>query len=489
MIIKVLQQLKRPVYLKSCRSHDGNCRDLLVGNPTKSVTSSCSTHVKDTIHATKHTQNVCITEALSLANGVIEALPFTDLRFSKGWIGAAPYSQALPAESNRENFAEDDDHGFANNFANFADSNTDNNKANDLARDGTDSSFIAAYYVWSYQYDHHLEQGIIYFSDECSEENKRLVLGVIGEHQKNQEDVSISGLSTANTDNFGKEAPNTPPITSFTNLNWNPSQNETDYRGQFDRIQSYIKEGDCYQVNLTQRFETQHDLAKEEVLKLFIKHAEDSGAGYCAYFEISDTQQLLSFSPEQFLYAHGAQIQTKPIKGTIKNAGKLEFNDIAQLKTGKNLAENLMIVDLLRNDLGKVCENGSINVDKLFEIESYENVHHLVSTIKGTLTPSVLAIDAFFSAFPGGSITGAPKIRAMEIIEELEMHQRRYYCGSIFYSSATGHFDSSILIRTVERIGNTLLCWGGGGIVSDSEVNSEYQESLDKVSQITGIES
>jgi para-aminobenzoate synthetase component 1 len=150
----------------------------------------------------------------------------------------------------------------------------------------------------------------------------------------------------------------------------------------------------------------------------------------------------------------------------------------------KDRAENLMIVDLLRNDLGKSCIPGSIRVDKLFDIESFPNVHHLVSTISGSLEPKLTALDLFKGCFPGGSITGAPKIRAMEIIDELEINRRGIYCGSIAYLSAHGRFDSNIAIRTLLREGSKIHCWGGGGIVADSVCSSEYQESLDKIENL-----
>jgi para-aminobenzoate synthetase component 1 len=152
--------------------------------------------------------------------------------------------------------------------------------------------------------------------------------------------------------------------------------------------------------------------------------------------------------------------------------------------SSKDRAENLMIVDLLRNDLGKACEPGSIQVEKLFDIESFANVHHLVSTIKGKLANDQSNLDLLKACFPGGSITGAPKRRAMQIINELETVQRSIYCGSIGYISRCGHMDSNIAIRTILAEAGTLHCWGGGGIVADSIADSEYQESLTKVQKL-----
>jgi len=138
-------------------------------------------------------------------------------------------------------------------------------------------------------------------------------------------------------------------------------------------------------------------------------------------------------------------------------------------------------VDLLRNDLGRSCLPGSIHVDKLFELQSYPTVHHLVSSISGELRPQCSAVDLLRDSFPGGSITGAPKRRAMEIIAELEPDPREAYCGSVFYISADGRMDSNIAIRTLVCREQTIHCWGGGGIVADSQWQQEYQETYDKV--------
>ncbi|RYZ78634.1 MAG: anthranilate synthase component I family protein, partial [Moraxellaceae bacterium] len=145
----------------------------------------------------------------------------------------------------------------------------------------------------------------------------------------------------------------------------------------------------------------------------------------------------------------------------------------------KDRAENLMIVDLLRNDLSKTCDD--VKVPELFGLQSFANVHHLVSTITGELKPGKNALDLLSSSFPGGSITGAPKIRAMEIIEELEPVRRSIYCGSIGYISACGTMDTNIAIRTLVYSGENIYCWGGGGITADSNVDKEYAESLAKV--------
>ena len=200
--------------------------------------------------------------------------------------------------------------------------------------------------------------------------------------------------------------------------------------------------------------------------------------------------QVLSSSPERFLKATQGQIETKPIKGTRpRKQNKIEDQQqINSLKDSqKDKAENLMIVDLLRNDISKTCKKGSVKVPLIFDIESYTTVHHLVSTITGLLADDQHALDLLKSCFPGGSITGAPKIRSMEIIEELEPHRRGIYCGAIGYIGFNGNMDTNIAIRTLVHSEETIRFWAGGGIVNDSNMNEEYQESFDKASALLQV--
>ncbi len=253
-----------------------------------------------------------------------------------------------------------------------------------------------------------------------------------------------------------------------------------DYRRCFDCVQEYLHAGDCYQVNLAQRFTATF---QGDSWVAFDALTNRIAAPMASYFQADDFQ-CLSLSPERFLSVRDGVITTHPIKGTRPrhpdplqdqaNARELQASE-------KDRAENLMIVDLLRNDLGRCCQPGSIQVTELFGVESYVNVHHLVSTITGRLRPDVHPLAAFFSAFPGGSITGAPKRRAMEIIAELEPDNRSFYCGCAFYCDVGGRLDSSILIRSLIAHEGAIHCWGGGGIVADSEGEKEYQETLDKV--------
>jgi para-aminobenzoate synthetase component 1 len=260
------------------------------------------------------------------------------------------------------------------------------------------------------------------------------------------------------------------------------------YNKDFVSIQEFILSGDCYQINYTQRFETRYSGNPWLAYK---KLRQQSPAPFSAYIN-SNKSAVLSHSPEQFLQLKDKRITSKPIKGTRArkadiDADKLEKN--ALLNSQKDQAENLMIVDLIRNDIGRNAKVGSVKVPQLFALESFSNVHHLVSTVTAELAKNRHAVDLFRHSFPGGSITGAPKIRAMEIINELEEVNRDIYCGSIAYFSFNGNMDSSITIRTLscerdhDDSGN-IYCWGGGGIVADSKIDEEYQESIDKVSNL-----
>ncbi len=260
------------------------------------------------------------------------------------------------------------------------------------------------------------------------------------------------------------------------------------YLEAINKIQAYIHAGDCYQVNFAQRFNAAYEGNPLDAYRALRSLQPGPYSGYLS----TQTGALLSFSPEQFLHLRGDKVRTKPIKGTRPRANDPATDDkLAKelLASTKDRAENLMIVDLLRNDLSKNCTPNSVRVPKLWALESYENVHHLVSTVVGEKRADCHPLDLFMDAFPGGSITGAPKKRAMEIIAELEPNKRSAYCGSLMYLSANGRMDSNIAIRTVVCDGGELHCWGGGGIVSDSQPEQEYQESLDKIQRLlVGLE-
>jgi para-aminobenzoate synthetase component 1 len=259
--------------------------------------------------------------------------------------------------------------------------------------------------------------------------------------------------------------------------------NWADYLARFQRIQSYILEGDCYQVNLAQCFQA---AVKGDPWSAYLRLRKINPAPFSAYLE-TPYGSVLSSSPERFLRLQGRQVQTCPIKGTALRYADpaMDRRSAEQLAaSSKDRAENLMIVDLLRNDLGKVCETGSVAVSRLFEIQHFARVHHMVSSIEGRLATGEDALSLLRACFPGGSITGAPKLRAMQIIEELEGRRRGVYCGAIGYIGSDGGMDTNIAIRTLVVQHNRLRFWTGGAIVYDSDVEAEYQESLAKAAAI-----
>lgn len=254
-----------------------------------------------------------------------------------------------------------------------------------------------------------------------------------------------------------------------------------DYEAAVGRVRAYIAAGDVYQVNLAQRFQTSFGGAP---LDLYRRLRARSPAPFGAYLALGDVA-IASISPERFLRlaAGTREAEARPIKGTRpRGATPAEDAALAAALTasGKDRAENVMIVDLLRNDLGRVCRPGSVRVPELYALESHPTVHHLVSTVTGVLADGADAFDLWRAAFPGGSVTGAPKIRAMEIIAELERAPRGVYCGAIGYVSATGAMDLNIPIRTVVVHDGVASFHAGAGIVWDSDPAAEYEETLAK---------
>jgi para-aminobenzoate synthetase component I len=258
------------------------------------------------------------------------------------------------------------------------------------------------------------------------------------------------------------------------------------YKKKFIQIMAHIRDGDCYQVNFAQRFSA--NFLGDSYLA-YLKLRKKNPAPLSAYFK-TPYGNILSCSPERFIAIRNRKLATQPIKGT-RPRGKTIEEDVcfAQnlLNSQKDHAENTMIVDLMRNDLSKVCLAHTVCVPELCALKSFSNVHHLVSTIQGELKPTLHATDVLAATFPGGSITGAPKISAMNIIDKLEPHRRNIYCGSLLYIDIRGNMDSNIAIRTLLDNNQSLYVYGGGGIVADSDVESEYTESLTKVMNIFEI--
>ena len=261
---------------------------------------------------------------------------------------------------------------------------------------------------------------------------------------------------------------------------------KTEYIEAIATIKRYINSGDCYQTNFTQHFSAPYE---GDEWRAYKRLREATASPYSAFWRWP-SQALLSMSPERFLkilpqkMSNTLLVETKPIKGTMprgKSAQEDFKNEEILRNSPKDRAENVMIVDLLRNDISKNCTAGTVRTPLLFALESFPNVHHLVSTVTGDLLHESSPLKLLRDCFPGGSITGAPKKRAMEIIEELEPLRRSIYCGSIGYLSANNHMDMNIAIRTIVASDKVMHCWGGGGIVADSVAENEFTESLDKI--------
>jgi para-aminobenzoate synthetase component 1 len=267
-----------------------------------------------------------------------------------------------------------------------------------------------------------------------------------------------------------------------------PDLAQTHVKSAISRTIDYIEAGDIYQANITQRFRAKLPAGFDRIA-LYEALRSRNPATFAAYVDFGATA-LLSSSPERFLQLRDRRVETRPIKGT-RPRGRNPAEDSALaaelLASAKDRAENLMIVDLLRNDISRVCEIGSVKVPVLYGLESYATVHHLVSVVIGTLGADRNALDLLRACFPGGSVTGAPKIRAMEIIAELEPTSRGPYCGSIGYISADGNMDSNIVIRTYCVQGDELTFQVGGGIVADSDPQAEYEEILAKAKALIEV--
>ncbi|WP_445345173.1 aminodeoxychorismate synthase component I [Acinetobacter bohemicus] len=272
-------------------------------------------------------------------------------------------------------------------------------------------------------------------------------------------------------------------LTQACSARW--SKNE--YQAAFKQVQEYIKAGDCYQINLTQEFTAKAQGCLLDIAEDFWKLTD---APYSGYLKIDDFE-LLSCSPELFIdFEANRKIVTRPIKGTMPRYADPKQDEQSKqrlIDSKKDQAENVMIVDLLRNDLSVYAETGSVKTPQLFEIESFNQVHHMVSEVTATLKDDSNPFDVLMSALPGGSITGAPKIRAMQIIEELEGAPRGAYCGSLGYFNFDGTGSWNILIRSIQKYQENVSLWAGGGVTIASDCDAEYQECFDKVSAMLDL--
>ena len=316
-------------------------------------------------------------------------------------------------------------------------------------------------YSWAVIVDHHKKQSWLVGNGVAKKDWNRLI-------------EQFNSLSATEAESFS--------VLDNTQSN----MDKRSYNQAFEKIKHYLKEGDSYQVNLAQRFFCS---CLGDPWLAYKRLREINSAPFSAYLNYPDVQ-VLSSSPERFLKVNDAKVETKPIKGTRPRVQDLEQDEKqkeALRQSKKDRAENVMIVDLLRNDLSKNCRSGSVKVPVLFDVESFATVHHLVSTVTGVLNKGQHALDLLKNCFPGGSITGAPKIRSMEIIEELEPNRRGLYCGAIGYIGFDGNMDTNIVIRTLIHSENVIRFWAGGGIVYDSVMEEEYQESLDKAAALLDL--
>jgi para-aminobenzoate synthetase component I len=342
-------------------------------------------------------------------------------------------------------------------------------------------------YDWTIAWDHEASRAWVIARDEA---NKRRALDLIGDPERVALHVGPERVALR-VDSQGppvevresRERPPSYPIDADwidPRLGLRASFTHAGYLDAVTRVREYIYAGDIFQANLSQRFEA---ALVESPWDLYRRLRTRNPAPFAAFIELPECT-VLSASPERFMRVDTiGHVETRPIKGTRPRGVSPEHDAAlgrALTESAKDRAENLMIVDLIRNDLSRVCEPGSVRVRELFALEHFATVHHLVSTVVGTLRPGLDGLDLLRASFPGGSITGAPKIRAMEIIAELEPSVRGVYCGAIGYLSVTGELDTNIAIRTALATDGRVYLNAGGGIVADSDAEQEYQETFHK---------
>ncbi|MDQ2104939.1 aminodeoxychorismate synthase component I [Azospirillum isscasi] len=273
---------------------------------------------------------------------------------------------------------------------------------------------------------------------------------------------------------------------------WRSELARPDYLARVERVLEYIRAGDIYQANFTQRFLAERP-AGLDTYALYRRLRAISPAPFAAYLDCGPRLRIASASPERFIRLNAAgEVETRPIKGTRPRYADPAADAAAAAElvaSVKDRAENLMITDLLRNDLARVSAVGSVRVPVLYGLESFASVHHLVSVVTSRLRPGLGAVDLLRAALPGGSITGAPKIRAMQIIDELEAARRGAYCGSVAWIGFDGAMDSSIVIRTLSITPDAVIAQAGGGIVADSDPAGEHEEMMVKIrAQLRALE-
>lgn len=315
-------------------------------------------------------------------------------------------------------------------------------------------------YDWAVIVDHLQQKAYLFGAHECSETKAILAEVLERWHTPHRR---VSGFCVSDT--------------------FLPLISKECYRESFFNIQRYLRAGRSYQVNFTQAYHADYS---GDAFSMYSKISASNPVPFSAYLNL-DHSQVLSFSPERYLLKEEEFLFTSPIKGTLGRSADPVLDEQFKeqlLSCAKNRAENVMIVDLLRNDLSKIALAGSVEVARLCEVQSFNSVHHLVSDIRARCKPDLHPLDIFLSCFPGGSITGAPKLETMKIIHEQEPYARGIYCGSILYFSRHGRFDSNITIRTLVARNQLLHLAAGGGLVIDSDWEDEYRECALKISAI-----
>lgn len=311
-------------------------------------------------------------------------------------------------------------------------------------------------YQWALINDHHTQQSWLFCHPEMEPEQRQHLL-------------QLFQAETA-----------APAEQAFTlQESFQPLISPEQYRQGIEQIHTAINNGHCQQVNYTQRFSSRYSGSLWSAYQTLRQHCPTPYAGFV---RLGNNSAILSASPERFMGIRDGQVEARPIKGT-RRRGKTTEQDHALaaelLASKKDRAENLMIVELQKAELKPLCDD--IRTPQLLALETYPNVHHLVSCIQGQLKPGLDALDVLLHCFPGGSISGTPKVPVLALIDRLEAAAREIYCGSLFYLDNRGQFDSSVCIRTLLALDGQIDCWGGGGITLASNWQTEYQESIDKV--------
>ncbi|MEZ5939958.1 MAG: aminodeoxychorismate synthase component I [Planctomycetaceae bacterium] len=329
---------------------------------------------------------------------------------------------------------------------------------------------VVGLYAWVITWDNHQNKAWLIAREQANQCDVQHVLELLKEDQATPDPLEF--------DSSRREmAPLQHAVPGYPQVASNFSRDS--YLQSVQRVIDYIVAGDIFQANLSQRLVAPTD---EHPVSLYNRLRQTNPAPFAGYLQ-HDDWAVLSSSPERFLQLSEGVVRTRPIKGTRQRKGEplIDLMRRDELRESrKDRAENVMIVDLLRNDLSRVCRPGTVQVPELCTIETFETVSHLVSEVTGELEPGRQFWDVLAAAFPGGSITGAPKVRAMEIITELEQVARGPYCGSFFYCGPDGTADSNILIRTMTARGGWLQFPVGGGIVAQSDPAQEYDETMHK---------